>query len=606
MNDPIVSGCLMERLDHGITGNGRLLALISPTSSIDWFCAPRFDSPSLFGRILDEEKGGTFRFLHNGRELPGQMRYIKNTNVLITRFVSDAETWEVVDFFPRIPEGLGVRLPKELIRIIRPLSGRPNVSVDFDPRPDYARGEVLMEKNTDSIRVQSIHGDMHLYSNLSLSYIGEKKEFVIDRPYFFILSHHTRENPTPQLPEVQGLLDTTILGWRAWAKSCALPTFAPEAALRSALCLKLHIYEDTGAILAAATTSIPEAIGSGRTWDYRYCWMRDAAFVIEALRRIGQLGEGENFLNFLFNVTLGKKLQPLYSISGETDLREEMLHHLRGFDGNNHVRIGNAAYQQRQNDLMGEMILCIETILTDPRVVHHDPGSYFPLIERLVEGAIEAAPTADTGIWEYRTMMHEHTFSRAMCWVAIHRGAGLARRLGREEHAARWEGIAEREREIVLARGYNAERGCFTQILDGEYPDASLLLLPTIGIIDANDPRFISTVETYERLLVNRGLMFRYKNIDDLGETTSAFTICSFWWCEALALMGRLDDAVRLFERLLRYANPLGLFSEDIDPVSGRLLGNFPQGYAHVGLIHAAMTIGELMEARDGRCRAWT
>ena len=582
------------------------MALVSPDSSIDWFCAPRFDSPSVFAKILDENNGGTFRFLHNQKELSGKTSYIKNTNVLISRFESAEGSWEIVDFFPRIPEGLGVRLPKELIRIIRPISGRPHASVDFDPRPDYARGKVIMEKNTDSIRVVSAQGDMYLYSNLSISFIAKKKEFIIDKPYFFIFSHHVRENTFPQYSEVQELLETTILGWRAWAQSCALPTFAPEVALRSALCLKLHIYEDTGAIIAAATTSIPEAIGSGRTWDYRYCWIRDAAFVIEALRRIGHSREGENFLNFLFNVMLTHDLQPLYSITGDTNLEEKILDHLAGYDKNHLVRIGNAAYQHRQNDLMGELLLCLETILSDPRVVIENPDAYFPLIERLVEKAIEAAPTNDTGIWEYRTMNHPHTFSRAMCWAAMHRGANLARNLGKTEHAEKWESLAASEREIILSRGYNSEKEFFTQILDGDFPDASLLLLPAIGIIDANDSRFISTVAAYEKLLVKRGLMLRYNNIDDLGETTSAFTICSFWWCEALALMGKLDEAVKIFNRLLGYANPLGLFSEDIDPQTGLLLGNFPQAYTHVGLINAAMTIGQLLDAREGRCRAWT
>jgi len=596
----------VPELNHGIIGNGRLLALVSPTSSIDWMCVPRYDAPSVFGRILDRENGGTFRFLYNNEEVKGSLSYIKNTNVLVNRFREGDEEWEVTDFFPRIPEGIGHLLPKELIRIVTPLKGRPVLSVDFDPRPDYAREAVRMEKDTDTIRLHSAQGDMHLYSNLSLSYISEKRNFVLDQPYYFIFSHRKSDLPLSSLADIHKLLDLTVYGWRSWAKTCALPAFAPEVVLRSALCLKLHIYEDTGAILAAATTSIPEAIGSGRTWDYRYCWLRDSAFVVEALRRLGQLNEGENFINFLFNVTVGGDLQPLYAITGERHLEEEFLHHLKGFDGHNSVRIGNAAYIQQQNDLMGELILCLDTILTDPRVVVEDPESYFPLIDRLVEEAIRKAPTEDTGIWEYRTRLHFHTFSRAMCWVAIDRGAKLARSMGKDKHADRWEEIAAAEKEFLLEKGYNSKLGFFSQILDGEYADASLLLLPTIGLIDARDPKFVSTVEAYEKQLVEKGLMLRYRNLDDFGETTSAFTICSFWWCEALALMGRLDDAVELFHKLVDHANPLGLFSEDVDPESGQLLGNFPQAYTHVGLIHAAMTIGELLEARDGFTRAWT
>jgi GH15 family glucan-1,4-alpha-glucosidase len=375
--------------------------------------------------------------------------------------------------------------------------------------------------------------------------------------------------------------------------------------LRSALCLKLHASEDSGAIIAAATTSIPEAMGTERTWDYRYCWLRDAAFVVEALRRLSHLAEGERFIDYLRRTIEARGLQPVYGIGGEAELSERMLPHLAGFGGNGHVRIGNAAFAQRQNDLMGEIVLCLDTVLGDPRIVEEDPHAGFPLVQRLVEQAISAADQHDTGIWEFRTQLRPYTFSRAMCWAALHRGAMIARRLGFQEEAERWDALARGERETILERGYNAELGFFTQALDGEFPDAANLLLPTIGIVDARDARFVSTVAAYEKRLVENGLMLRYRNPDDFGETTSAFTICSFWWAEALALIGRLEDAIALFERLMTHANPVGLFSEDVDPASGARLGNFPQAYTHVGLIHAATTIGELLEARDGRVRAW-
>jgi GH15 family glucan-1,4-alpha-glucosidase len=343
-----------------------------------------------------------------------------------------------------------------------------------------------------------------------------------------------------------------------------------------------------------------------RTWDYRYCWLRDAAFVVEALRRLSHLHEGELFLRWLRDVAEGGELQPLYGIGGERSLPERMLPHLAGWGGNGHVRIGNAAALQQQNDLNGELILCLQTLLTDPRMVIDLPGDYLPLVERLVEDAIRRAPEPDTSIWEFRSMLRPYTFSRAMCWAAIDRGAVLARGLGREDLATRWADIARDERGLVLERGYNAKLGFFTQALDGHNPDASNLLLPSIGLLDARDPRFLSTLDAYDKRLARGGLLLRYINDDDFGETTSAFTLCSFWWAEALALAGRLDEAVAVFERIMRYANPLGLFSEDIDPATGKLLGNFPQAYTHVGLIHAAMTISELLEARDGRVRAWT
>ncbi len=532
------------------------------------------------------------------------MEYLANTNVLRTVFTEGEHAWELLDFAPRIPEGAGVRAPIELIRIARPLSGSPRITVDFDPHPNYARDRPSISEGHEALEIDGGPQHLRLQSNLPLSFITNRQEITLRRPLYFVLTCGVRE-AAPSLSEITRLLDDTVAGWRQWAKTCALPTFAADKVLRSALCLKLHAYADTGAIIAAATTSIPEAMGTERTWDYRYCWLRDAAFVVEALRRLSHLNEGEQFIGYLRDVAEAGPLQPLYGIGGERDLPETFLPHLAGFGGNGHVRVGNAAALQQQNDLNGELILCLETLLTDPRLILSDPGSYFPLVERLVEQAIAIAPQPDTGIWEFRSILRPYTFSRAMCWVAIERGAKVARLLGHPVLADRWERIAQAERDEVLRRGYSEKLGFFTQALDGLYPDAANLLLPTLGLLDGRDPRFVATLSAYEARLVEHGLMLRYRNDDDFGETTSAFTICSFWWAEALALGGRLAEAVAVFDRVAAFANPLGLFSEDIEPTTGALLGNFPQAYTHVGLIHAAITIGELLEARDGRVRAW-
>ncbi len=591
-------------LEHAPIGNGRVLALVSPTSAIEWLCLPRFDSPSVFGRILDAGKGGVWRVLWRGEEVRGELDYIRNTNVAVTRFERGGTAWEVVDFAPRLPLGFGVQAPLELVRLIRPLAGHPRLSIDLDPRPDWARAAVAWQPTSDGYELVGGGLSFDVVTNLPLPYLANRQEFVLTAPVF-VSFRCGRRDARATLASLEHDLEVTIVGWRQWSRTCGLPTFAPEAVLRSALCLKLHSYHDTGAIIAAATTSIPESMGTPRTWDYRFCWLRDAAFTVEALRRLGHLSEGEQLLRFLRDVVEAGPLQPVYGIGGERQLEETHLDHLAGFGGNGHVRTGNAASIQLQNDLMGEVILCLETLLTDVRIVHADPTSYFALVEHLVEMAIRLKDEPDTGIWEFRTVLRQHTFSHAMCWVAMHRGATLARRLGFLEHAARWEAEAEAERAKVLSRGYNERLGIFTQALDGEFPDASNLLLPTLGLVDARDPRFVSTVEQYEKTLTGNGLMYRYRHLDDFGEPHSAFTICSFWHAEALALMGRLEAASDLFNRLLDYANPVGLFSEDIEPETGALLGNFPQAYTHVGLIHAATTIGELMEARDGRVRAW-
>ena len=593
------------RLDHAAYGNGRVLALVAPDSGLDWLCLPRFDAPSLFGRLLDSERGGTFAFRQRGVLLEGRASYERNTNVVRTEFKSGEDAWEVIDFAPRLPRGASVEAPLEIVRIVRTLAGRPKLSVLFDPRPGYAETLPRIELSSEGLSVLHRDGDLTLWSDVPAPYVLSGQEFSPARESWFVLAWGRRAH-APTRASVLHDHEVTVSAWRAWARTCALPTFAAEAVLRSALCLKLHQNHDTGAIIAAATTSIPEALGTERTWDYRYCWLRDAAFVVEALRRLSHLAEGERYLRFLRDVVEAGPLQPVYGIGGERALEERRLEHLAGFGGNGHVRIGNAAYSQRQNDLAGEVVLCLETFLCDPRIVNEDPREYVPLLRTLVEGAIRDFEEPDTGIWEYRTQLRHHTFSKAMCWVAAQRGALLAQGLGEPLLAERWSGAAMRMRDIVLERGFNARLGYFTQGFDGTYADASILLLPTLGLIDARDPRFVSTVRAYERLLVRDGWMLRYSHADDFGETTSAFSICSFWWAEALALMGELDEAVALFRRLLAHANPVGLFSEDVDTRGARLLGNFPQAYTHVGLIHAAMTIGELLEARDGRVRAWT
>lgn len=589
----------VPHLDHGVIGNCRVLALVAPSSAIDWLCLPRFDSPSVFGRLLDAERGGTFRFLRAGAEIAGQLEYVRNTNVLRSYFQSEDVAWEIFDFAPRIPEGLGMRAPLEIVRLIRPIKGHPVLRIDFDPRPDYARADANLVETTHGVALGP-DGPMHLVTNLPNAYVLGKSEFVLDQPYYFVFSYGKPE--ATNLERIQFELDSTIAGWRAWAKSCALPAFAPDKVLRSALCLKLHAHAETGAIIAAATTSIPEAMGTERTWDYRYCWLRDAAFVTEALRRISQLSEGEQFVRFLRTVAEAGPLQPVYGIAGERNLEESFLPHLAGFGGNGFVRIGNAAALQQQNDLMGEMVLCLATLITDPRLVYDDTTPFLHLTERLVEEAISAMNRPDMGIWEFRTQLRHYTFSRAMCWAAVQRGAELQRLHGNNDLARRWQAIADADRAVILERGYNAKLGFFTQALDGEFADASNLLLGTIGLVDPCDPRYVSTVDAYGKLLMEQGLMLRYVNKDDFGATTSAFTICSFWYVEALAQMGRLEEAIALFDRLTRFANPVGLFSEDVDPKTGALLGNFPQAYTHVGLINAATTIGERLSLRAKNC----
>src|ERR1051326_2094745 len=317
-------------LDHAAIGNGRVLALVSPTSAIEWRCLPRFDSPSVFAWLLDASEGGVFRVLHGGEEVVGELRYLPNTNVAVTRFERNGAAWEVIDFAPRLPAPLDVRVPIEVVRLIRPLGGQPRLSLDLDPRPDYGP-----DRPPPSLRLD-------VATTLPLPSLQSRQEFALTSPVFVAI-HYGRRDVRPTLASVEHDLEVTVKGWRQWAKTCALPTFSQEAVLRSALCLKLHAYHDTGAIIAAATTSIPEAMGTPRTWDYRYCWLRDAAFTVEALRRLSHLNEGEQWLRCLQDIVEAGPLQPVYGIGGERNLEEITLPHLAGFGGNGYVRAGNAA-----------------------------------------------------------------------------------------------------------------------------------------------------------------------------------------------------------------------------------------------------------------------
>jgi GH15 family glucan-1,4-alpha-glucosidase len=592
-----------QELNHAAVGNGRVLALVAPDSAIEWLCLPRMDSPSVFARLLDVEHGGAFSL--TGAEARGQLEYVANTNVARTVWEGGGASWEIVDFAPRtlLTDG-SVYAPAEIVRLVLPRSGTPQLRVCFDPRPDY--GAIRVRQDVSALGIVATGGarPIHLLTNAPAASILAGREIAIHEPAFFVVTMDD-EPRQRTLADVLDDLDHTVRGWRLWAMSCALPTFHADAVLRSALALKLHIAESSGAVIAAATTSIPEELGTPRTWDYRYCWLRDAAFVVDALRRISQLRETERFIEYLERVMSTGPLQPVYGIGGERDLPERFLPHLRGFRGNGFVRVGNAAAVQRQNDLAGELVLCLGTAIDDPRILPDERDQRFELVCRLVEAAIETKDEPDTGIWELRTQLNFHTFSQAMTWAAMHRGAGLAKKYGRLDLFARWQRLADEKRQTVLDRGFSRERGCFTQALDGIHPDAAILLLPTIGLVRPEDARMMSTVAAYEQDLLRNGLMLRYAHADDVGVPRSAFTICSFWWAELLALQGRLDDAQRVFERLLTHANALGLFSEDIDADTGDLLGNFPQAYTHVGLIHAALTISQLLDARDGRARAW-
>lgn len=592
------------RLEHGLIGNGNLLALIHPDSGVDWLCMPRFDSPALFARLLDSNAGGTWRFLLDGQPVRGKMKYVRNTNVLLTQYEVGDYAWDQFDFMPRIPKGLHFKAPLRMVRYLKPRRGQPRLTVQFDPRPDYGRAKPNLIPTANGVSIGGIAEPINLFSNVPAPYILNGQPFKLDRPRYFGLDYG-QVTDRPHLDEIRHDFDLTIAGWRQWAQGIALPGFADQEVIRSALCLKLHAYEETGAIIAATTTSIPEALGEPRTWDYRYCWLRDSVFTVEALRRLGHFQEGRNFIHFVRDVAESGPLQPLYGVGGEREIPEQELENLDGFRGTKPVRIGNQAAEQLQTDLMGEVMLCMHTLLTDHRVEFYRPAQWFPLIDRMVKEALMAVNQPDLGIWEYRDRPRVHLFSQAMCWAAIHHGANLAQHLGFTDLSKQWHNLAGPIGKKILSNGYNQSLKMFTETLSGQDADASVLLLPMTGLIKHTDPRFLSTLDEYRKILVKGDGVMRYVHQDDFGEPSSAFTICSFWWVEALALGGHLEEAIEMFSRVTSHANHLGLLSEDVDLKSGELLGNFPQAYTHVGLINAATTIGTLLRVKEGKFHAW-
>lgn len=599
--------CARERgrgLPHGVIGNGGITAIVHPDTGIDWLCLPRLDGPSVFGRLLDVQEGGSFAFESADEGASFAASYVQGTNVLRTEVSAASGTFEVLDFAPWRPDEGPDGSPLELVRLVRPLAGVPRLRVRFDPRPDYARGAFEPELLVDGLRFRSAGTAVQLEGSLPGEELLAGGVIELHEPLWFRIAAREARASSADLASVGSELDATVGAWRAWAASLETGGFADAEVLRSALCLKLLASPSTGATAAAVTTSVPESIGEERTWDYRFCWLRDSVFTVEALRRLGRPAEGRAYLDFVLRVAGTGPLQPLYGLDGERDLEELILDHLDGFLGTRPVRIGNAAALQTQHDLMGEIVLALRTLLADGDLTGDRAGPWFGLLERMVEESLEAYLQPDLGIWEYRDQPRVYLFSQAMCWAAVHHGAALADRMGRHARAEEWRARAAEMREVILDRGFDPALGMFVQAFDEGNPDAANLLLPSIGIVDARDGRFRSTIERYRELLVRDHGVMRYLHSDDFGEPTSTFTVCSFWWCEALAQAGELEEARERFDALLARANPLGLFSEDLDAQSGELLGNFPQAYTHIGLIHAARTIGAVQRGEGGP-RAW-
>ena len=578
-----------DNLDFGVIGNCKTAALVSKCGSIEWMCLPDFDSPSIFGGLLDKNKGGRFGFVLPEQYVCSQ-EYVANTNILRTRFATPTSSFEVVDFMPRYRiSGTEYYMPPEIYRLIRPISGVPRLHVEYNPMMNYAREAPIHEILKGYLRTASErdkNDNVYLYSSLDMTAILEGNEISLEKDEFLLLSYYQKLIPI-DLERVNLELERTKVYWMNWSyRSVKLEKYE-DITTRSLLVLKLMTVERTGAILAALTTSVPETLGEERNWDYRYCWLRDASMSINTLLRMGHPHAAKRFLRFIKHIVRSKheNFQIMYGIRGEQTLTEETLDHLDGYGGSKPVRIGNAAYTQKQNDALGYLLDVIKTYYFCFSGTLDDLEEMWEIVKKVVKTIVSDWNNPDQGIWEFRAKTDHFVFSKVMCWVALDRAAQIASYLGRSEYEMRIRSHARAIREDIFAKGWNEEIQSFTQVYGGTDVDASLLLMEQYGFIEAIDPRYVKTVERIKQELLHNGLMYRYKNSDDFGLPGSAFTICSFWLVRALYVTGHQEEALALFDELIACGNHVGLLSEDLDFTTRRQLGNFPQAYSHLALI---------------------
>ncbi|MGO9038403.1 MAG: glycoside hydrolase family 15 protein [Steroidobacteraceae bacterium] len=590
-------------LDLAVIGNCQIAALIDWRGRIVWMCLPKPDADPVFCALLRREGGDSDSgvFAVDLQDMVNAQRaYVRNTAIVETTLTDGhGNSLRITDFCPRFrSRGRNFR-PNAVVRLVEPIKGRPIVTVRLRPRCDHGADAPQRVAGSHHIRFLSAALNYRVTTNSSLSPVLDETVFVLGAPLAFILAPDETIEEAP-LSLARFWLEETRTYWHEWIRGLAVPFDWQEAVIRSAITLKLCTYEDTGAVLAALTTSIPEMAGSVRNWDYRFCWLRDSFFVILALNHLGATNTMEGYLRYLDNIVArnpGGELQPLYGITGEAHIEERIIDTLDGYRGMGPVRVGNLAYGQRQHDVYGAVILAARQLFFDQRLTNPGDAAMFARGEVLGERAMKMFAVPDAGPWEFRGTAQAHTFSAVMCWAACDRLARIALHLNLADRATFWRTAADTMRAEILAHAWSQSKKTFVGAFDGDDLDATALLLPDLGFIEATDPRFVSTLDAIERELVRGDLVFRYLHSDDFGVPANTFTMCSFWYVNALAAVGRLDQARELFERLLRRRNSAGLLSEDIDPVSGEQWGNFPQTYSMVGVITCAIRLSRPWEA---------
>ncbi len=597
----------MSNLDLGLIGNCCVSALVDKEGRVVWCCLPRFDGDPVFHALLsnngrEEGRAGNSRgvFAIELEDLvESTQAYIPNTAILRTELRGKSGSIEIIDFMPRFKWRERSFRPQMLVRRVRPLSGSPRIRIKVEP--EFANGSVkpFQTFGSNHIRYCSDDQNYRLTTDAPIDYIRNATPFIANEAINLIFG------PDETLSE--GVYQTakhyeerTHSYWKNWSHRLALPFEWQDAVTRAAITLKLCAYEPTGAVVAAMTTSIPEAANSGRNWDYRFCWVRDAFFVIRALNSLAAVQTMENYVRWIMNVvamTQGGRIQPVYGIGLEAELTETYADALPGYRGMGPVRIGNQAHEHDQHDTYGNIILGVTQAFFDQRLFLELGRAEFERLEAVGQMAYDLHDKPDAGIWELRTRARVHTSSSLMCWAACDRLAKIAACLQLPDRSTFWRTRAEKIRSAILELAWSDKRQAFVESFGGSTLDASVLLMSEVGMIEPSDPRYISTVRVLEKTLGRGPFMMRYEEADDFGVPETTFNICAFWRLDALAKIGEQDKAREIFEELLAVRNPLGLMSEDTAFEDRMLWGNFPQTYSMVGIINGAVRLSKSWEA---------
>ncbi len=586
---------MLDNLNYGIIGNCKSSAIINENSSIDWCCLPKFDSSSVFAKILDEKIGGSFQIVCESSYSVKQT-YIDKTAILKTNFSNGKDEFDLIDFMPRYQKENGsFYSPPEIIRIFRYKSGKPKFKIIYDPKLEYSSAitnNYIKDKFIVSILDKDVYNTLFLYTSIDKSNFLNKNTIELTKDEFSLISYNEKISAVSK-ENVFIEFEKTKVYWLNWSSKTPKFNKYNKEILRSAITLKLLTFEKTGAVLAAATTSIPETIGEVRNWDYRFCWIRDASMVIKVIAKLGHNKIVKNFIDYIINLIPDKneKLQIMYGINGEKKLEEKKLKHLSGYLNSKPVRIGNAAYIQKQNDIYGILVDAIYFQIKKNLNETDNLEELWSIVKSIVWVVQNNWKKPDKGIWEFRKDDQHFTFSKLLCWVAVDRAIKISTLIQNGKSAKKWYTLRDEIYDDIHKNAWNIKKKAFTQSYGSDYLDASVLLMEQYGFISANDKKYVQTVKCIEKELLEKNLMYRYKNDDDFGLPSSSFTVCTFWFINSLNKIGEKEKAKKLFENLLGFSNHLGLFSEDIDFKSKRLLGNFPQAYSHLALIDTAIEL---------------